>query len=95
MSEVSESIKQGLQEALEFAKGKETGARVHIPESIDVQRIRTKLNLSQDNFAELFGFSTRTVQEWEQGRRMPTGAAKTFLCVIDREPEAVRRALTP
>jgi len=43
--------------------------------------------------AAYFGVSVRTVQEWEQGRAGPSGPSRTLLIVIDREPEAVRRAL--
>ena len=94
MSEVGESIIKGMEEALAFAKGDETTAVVHIPEEINVRRIRKKLNMSQSVFANYFGVNVRAVQDWEQGRRVPSGAAKNFLFVIDKEPEAVRRALT-
>jgi len=93
MSEIGESIIKGMEEALAFANGEKTGAVVHIPEEIDVRRIRGKLNMSQKVFADYFGVNLRTIQDWEQGRRMPTGAAKNFLFVIDQEPDAVRRAL--
>jgi putative transcriptional regulator len=93
MSEVSESIIKGMEEALAFAKGEKNGAVVHIPEEINVRRIRKKLKMSQSVFANYFGVNVRTIQDWEQGRRMPTGAAKNFLFVIDQEPDAVRRAL--
>ena len=93
MSELSESLIRGMQEALDFAQGKDTGAVAHIPDEIDVARIRGKLDMSQGDFAKIFGFSARTVQDWEQGRRVPTGPAKAFLYVIDREPAAVQRAL--
>jgi putative transcriptional regulator len=59
-----------------------------------VRRIRKKMDMSQDAFATAFGFSVRTVQDWEQGRRVPTGPSKNFLFVIDQEPDAVKRALT-
>ncbi len=94
MTELGESMIKGMQEALDFVEGKETGAIAHVPDDIDVGRIRQKMSMSQSDFADIFGFSTRTIQEWEQGRRVPTGPAKTFLHVIDQEPEAVRRALT-
>jgi putative transcriptional regulator len=93
MSEVGESIIKGMEEALAFAKGEKTGAVVHIPEEIAVRRIRQKMNMSQSVFADYFGVNVRTIQDWEQGRRVPTGAAKNFLLVIDNEPEAVRRTL--
>ncbi len=93
MSEVSDSMIKGMEEALAFAKGEKISATVHIPEEINVRRIRKKLNMSQRIFADYFGVNLRTIQDWEQGRRVPTGAAKNFLFVIDQEPDAVRRAL--
>lgn len=93
MSELGESIIKGMEEALAFAKGEKTASVVHIPEEIDVRRIRNKLKMSQADFSSYFGFNLRTVQDWEQGRRVPTGASKNYLFVIDQEPDAVRRAL--
>ncbi len=93
MSEIGESIIKGMEEALAFAKGEKNGAVVHVPEEINVRRIRKKLKMSQSVFADYFGVNLRTIQDWEQGRRVPTGAAKNFLFVIDQEPDAVRRAL--
>jgi putative transcriptional regulator len=95
MTTAGERIIRSAKQALEFAEGKKDhGCAVHIPEEINVRRIRRKLNMSQKVFAEYFGVNVRTVQDWEQGRRVPSGASKNFLFVIDREPEAVRRALT-
>ena len=67
---------------------------MHIPDTLDVQAIRRKVHMSQDEFARHFGVSKRTIQDWEQRRRRPSGPARVFLLVIDREPEAVRRALS-
>ncbi len=58
-----------------------------------VRAIRERLAMSQTTFARLFGISVDTLQNWEQGRRQPEGPARMLLRVIDREPEAVRRAL--
>ena len=80
-------------QALAFAEGAENGCVVHVPDEIDVARIRKKANLSQRQFAAYFAVSVRTVQEWEQGRSVPSGPARALLIVIDREPQAVRRAL--
>jgi putative transcriptional regulator len=49
--------------------------------------------LSQSQFASRFGFSVRTLQEWEQRREVPTGAARALLKFIAHDPEAVARAL--
>ena len=95
MSTAGERIIKSAKEALAIAERKNLHAsKVHIPSEIDVRRIRQKAKMSQSEFAEHFGVSVRTVQDWEQGRRVPGGAARAFLIVIDREPEAVHRALT-
>lgn len=51
---------------------------------------RNASGMSQSRFAELLGVSKRTLQEWEQGRRAPSGAAKTLLRVAERHPEVLR-----
>ncbi len=51
---------------------------------------RTKVGMSQSQFAALLGVSIRTLQDWEQGRREPSGAAKTLLRIAVRTPDAVR-----
>jgi putative transcriptional regulator len=67
--------------------------RVKAAKAIDPRAVRTRLRMSQTAFAYVFGVSVRTVQEWEQHRRKPAGAARALLQVIDREPDAVRRAI--
>jgi putative transcriptional regulator len=51
---------------------------------------RERTGLSQARFAELLGVSVRTLQEWEQGRRQPSGAARTLFKVAERHPEVLR-----
>jgi putative transcriptional regulator len=80
-------------QALAFAKGQTKVGVAHIPDEIDTARIRKKIHMSQSHFAACVGVSIRTIQEWEQGRVVPSAAARAFLTVIDREPDAVRRAL--
>lgn len=63
------------------------------PKTINVKRIRQDLNLTQKEFADCFGVSKRTVQEWEQGRRHPTATARNFLKVIALEPTLIRKIL--
>jgi putative transcriptional regulator len=67
---------------------------VEIPEDVDVKAIRCKLGLSQVEFSRRYAFSPRSLQEWEQGRRRPESAVRAYLTVIDRNPEAVEKALT-
>ncbi|MGH7084990.1 MAG: helix-turn-helix domain-containing protein [Stellaceae bacterium] len=59
----------------------------------EVKALRIRLGMSQARFARCFGFTIDTVQQYEQGRRRPSGPAATLLRVIACEPEAVRRAL--
>lgn len=54
-----------------------------------VASIREKTGLSQCRFAELLGVSVRTLQEWEQGRRAPSGAARTLLMIAEKNPQAL------
>jgi DNA-binding transcriptional regulator YiaG len=65
------------------------------PKPEEVRALRARLELSQTQFALMFGFSVDTVQQYEQGRRVPSGPASTLLRVIAKEPEAVIRALDP
>ncbi|MCV4263734.1 helix-turn-helix domain-containing protein [Pseudomonas capsici] len=51
---------------------------------------RAKVGVSQNAFAQLLGVSLRTLQDWEQGRRQPTGAAQTLLRIASQHPEALR-----
>ena len=55
-----------------------------------VSAVRERTGLSQARFAELLGVSVRTLQEWEQGRRAPSGAARTLLLIAARNPKALR-----
>jgi putative transcriptional regulator len=67
--------------------------RVISPRLPDVRAIRRKLGLSQKEFAGRFGFSVRTVQEWEQGRAVPDRPARILLRVIEKSPKVVERAV--
>lgn len=69
--------------------------RIYNPPVPNVKAIRHKLGLSQAQFARQFGFSVRTVQQWEQGRAAPDRPARILLRVIETAPEAVERALAP
>ena len=96
MSKLGDDLLQSMAQALAHAQGKRVRARVHkvAVKPADVQRARKRLGLSQDEFAEAFGVSASTLRKWEQGQRAPTGAAKTLLKIVEREPRAVIRALS-
>lgn len=90
-----ESIMQGLNEALAFAEGKETGTKVHqveVPE-VDVAAIRASTGLSQGAFARSIGVAKGTLLNWEHGRRRPTGPAQVLLAMIAKRPSLVSELL--
>ena len=74
-----------LQGWREIKRG-EHGRVINVP---SVTSIRERTGLSQARFAELLGVSVRTLQEWEQGRRAPSGAARTLLLIAQKNPKAL------
>jgi len=68
--------------------------RIEAPEEVDVKAIREILGLSQEAFARRFGLDLATVRNWEQKRSRPDTAARVLLRTIEKEPDAVTRALT-
>jgi putative transcriptional regulator len=93
MSDYFNSIKQGLEEAVAFSEGKCPQAVIHKFKPIDVKNIRTKMNMSQNQFASAFGISVSTLRHWERGDRVPHGQALVLLNVVEKEPQAVLKAL--
>lgn len=96
MSKAGERLIQGAKEALAIARGEADPAtyRVHVPPAIDVRKIRRGLALTQEAFAARYGFSVATIRNWEQSRSSPSSAERAYLLVIEREPQAVDRALS-
>lgn len=82
--DIGQEILDGIR-AIKAGKGKKI--TVKVPD--DVRVIRERLDLSQSAFAALLGVSLRTLQDWEQGRRKPTGPAYALLRVATRHPEAL------
>ncbi len=81
-----------LLESVRQIKGGKTGRTFHVAVS-EATQARTSLGMSQAEFAGMLGVSARTLQDWEQGRREPSGAAKALLKVATHSPNAVRAAL--
>lgn len=85
-----ESIMNGLNESLAYAKGDTSKARkmsvtvAELPQYHDkeIKQIREELNLTQKNFAFVLGVSPKTVEAWESGRNIPQGTAQRFLQVL-------------
>ncbi len=93
MSEFFNSVKQGMEEAVDFTTGKCPKAVIHEFSSVDVKNIRSKMGMSQTEFASAFGISVSTLRHWERGDRVPHGPALVLLNVVEREPQTVLRAL--
>jgi putative transcriptional regulator len=80
--DIGHEILEGLREL----KRGEHGTIINVP---DVTSVRRSTGLSQAKFAELLGVSVRTLQDWEQGRRAPSGAARTLLTIADKDPKVL------
>lgn len=93
MSTAFNSIKKGLLEAIEHAEGGAPKTRIHRPRPVDVKALRSKVSMTQEEFAARFGFSTATLRHWERGDRTPHGPALVLLNVIEHNPSAVIDAL--
>jgi len=63
------------------------------PRAVDVRKLRERLGLTQEQFSLRFGLELDAVRNWEYGRREPDAAARSYLAVIDKDPEAVQEAL--
>ena len=85
---------QGVRDAGAYLRGdKRAVTRIDRIEPDSVAVVRTKLKLSQSEFARMLGISVDTLQNWEQGRRQPSGAARVLLRVAAKHPEVVLEAV--
>ena len=94
MSNAFESIKQGLEEALDFSQGCKSKAIVHEFSPIDVKKVRADIGMSQNEFAAAFGISVNTLRHWERGDRTPTGPALVLLNLVSRKPKIILETLS-
>lgn len=79
---IGEEILRGIREL-------KAGKRGRVTTVPSAGRIRKKMGVSQSEFARLLRVSLRTLQDWEQGRRVPSGAARTLLMIADKNPRAL------
>jgi len=95
MSKMGKRLIAAAKNARKIARGEADpkSYKVFVPADIDVAGIRKKLKLSQSEFAERFAIAPGTLRDWEQHRKRPEGPARVLMLVIEREPEAVQRAL--
>jgi putative transcriptional regulator len=92
---VGARIVEGLEQAIAWTRGENANVRVtlmQVPE-VDVRAVRTKMELSQAQFATKFGFPPATLRNWEQGRSRPDAPTRVLLAVIAKHPEAVEDVL--
>ena len=92
---VGARIVEGLEQAIAWTRGENAHVRVtlvHVPD-VDVREVRTKMGLSQAQFATKFGFPPATLRNWEQGRSRPDAPTRVLLAVIAKHPEAVEDVL--
>jgi len=91
------SILKSLNEAVRWAAGEDVPGvkvtQVRVPAKLDVKAIRSRLGMSQIEFAHSFGFSASTLRNWEQGTRKPETTARILLTIIGRAPAIVQRVL--
>ena len=86
MAKSKRNLGREILDGLRELKRGDYGRVINVP---DISGIREKTGLSQAHFASLLGVSVRTLQDWEQGRRAPSGAARTLLLVANRNPRAL------
>lgn len=91
---MDKEMEQFQNDLLKSVRQMKTGkaARVTTVQVSAAAEARNRVGLSQNEFAKLLGVSVRTVQDWEQGRREPSGAARTLLRIAAQNPEAVKAA---
>ena len=94
-TELIEAMQDALAHAQAHTKDQVTDRVVHRVDvdTVDAKAVRIKLKLTQEQMALMLGTSVSGYRKWEQGRRQPSGAARTLLRVMDQEPQAVLRAL--
>ena len=87
---------KSARQAFAYARGEvdATAYGGHVPDRLDVQALWHRVDMPQEACARYVGVRKRTGQDWEQGRRHPSGLVRVFLIVLDRAPAAVRRALS-
>lgn len=87
---IAAEVKRGMREVREIEAGRRKPGRVHRINVPEILEARMRTGLSQQKFAEVLGVSARTLQDWEQGRRRPSGAARSLLTIAARRPDVLR-----
>jgi putative transcriptional regulator len=88
-----EELKRSVKQAGAIARGERKASRRYEFPPSRVLAVRESTELSQAQFARLLNVSVKTLQNWEQARRQPTGPAKALLRIVEKEPAVALRAL--
>ena len=91
--ELFDELLGSLKDGGKILNGKAHPSRAFQFKEPEIQKLRIKYGLSQNNFANLIGISVGTLRNWEQGRRKPEGPARVLLSIVDRHPEAILDSL--
>jgi putative transcriptional regulator len=91
--EMFEELLGSVREAGAILQGRRKPSRRTVIRSSGIRDIRERTSLSQSEFAELIGVSVKTLQNWEQDRRRPTGPAAALLSIIDHDPALAMKAI--
>lgn len=91
--EIFDGLVTSMKQAVAISKGEMKPARVFRIEPVDVKAIREKAGLSQSELANMMRVSVRTLQNWEQGRRRPTGPASALIRIFEKDPQSAVEAL--
>jgi putative transcriptional regulator len=92
-SKMFKELLGGVREGGAILHGQKMASRRFVIEAASVRAIRERTSLSQTEFADLIGVSVKTLQNWEQDRRRPTGPAAALLRIIAQEPRVAVRAI--
>lgn len=95
MKKLVDNIIAGFEDALAYLDGDKSrgvSTKLTVP-AIDVKSIRKKTGLTQEEFSDLFAIKTRTLQDWEQSKKIPSVSAQVFLTLVDQNPSAVKKTL--
>jgi putative transcriptional regulator len=90
LEQFSQDLMQSIREMNGHIQGLNNGSKVHHVALSHITEARQKAGYTQMLFAQLLGVSVRTLQEWEQGRRKPSGAAETLLKIAIKHPEVLK-----
>jgi len=86
-NDMFDELMSSVQEMDAIIKGEQKASRTFDFPDPEVKSIRDSMGMSQDRFAALLGVSKRTVENWEQGRRQPTGPARSLLRLVAADPK--------